>query len=240
MIAHKEENGQERHTESNCFHVVPVHWCLYLKKEDRNTHFAARFQKQQLPLVQHLFKVSVPPWGHESTAAALQRGTAWEHRLQSIQWRHAKPNTASGRHTSSLPCHPREGRSREGPAWSTTEHQQQSQKLHWAVPASGSLYHKIIKPLNQPLLHMASILWSIFNQQQAIQAWIQATLLGAVAATFPGTSVSGFSKSPGYPGIRHLCLQWKLGLNSSESTAAPHWRAVFIRSPNLSQPLSKK
>lgn len=73
---------------------------------------------------------------------------------------------------------------------------------------------------------MACILWSIFNQQ-AIQAWIQATLLGAVTAAFPGTSVSGFSKSPGYPGIRYLCLQWKLGLNSSESTAAPYTEGQF-------------
>lgn len=87
-----------------------------------------------------------------------------------------------------------------------------------------SLYHKIKKPLKQPLLHMACILRSIFNQQQAIQAWIQATLLGGLTATFP---VSGFSKSPGYPGIRYLCLQWKLGLNSSESIAAPYTEGQF-------------
>lgn len=63
---------------------------------------------------------------------------------------------------------------------------------------------------------MACILWSIFNQR------IQATLLGGVTAIFPGTSLSGFSESPGYPGIRYLCLQWKLGLNSSESIPAPN------------------
>lgn len=63
---------------------------------------------------------------------------------------------------------------------------------------------------------MAPILWSIFNQR------IQATLLGGVTAIFPGTSLSGFSESPGYPGIRYLCLQWKLGLNSSDSIPAPY------------------
>lgn len=52
-------------------------------------------------------------------------------------------------------------------------------------------------------------------------------MLGGVAATFPGTSVSGFSKCPGYPGIRYLCPQWKLGLNSSESIAAPYTEGQF-------------
>lgn len=63
---------------------------------------------------------------------------------------------------------------------------------------------------------MACILWSIFNQR------IQATLLGVVIAIFPRTSLLHFSESRGYPGIRFLCLQWKLGLNSSKSTPAPY------------------
>lgn len=63
---------------------------------------------------------------------------------------------------------------------------------------------------------MACIPWSIFNQR------IQETPLGGVTAIFPGTSLSGFSESPGYPGIRYLCVQWKLGLNSSESIPASY------------------
>lgn len=73
------------------------------QKTKRNTHFAAKFQNQQLPLVQHLFKVSIRPPGHENTAAALQRATAWEHMLQSILWRHAKSNIPPGQAHIILP-----------------------------------------------------------------------------------------------------------------------------------------
>jgi len=118
MITHKEKNAQEGDKESNCFHVVPVYRCLYLKTEGKEILFIwqIKFQNLQSPFFNPYLKSVFLHQAIKTQQLRSKEPLLGNTSCKAFCGDVPNPTSLQGRHTSSFPCLPQEGKGRNSTA----------------------------------------------------------------------------------------------------------------------------